>query len=84
MASTNTPADLTVDSREAPYGVGYDLEREVSKHQWMALAVDLLRAEHGEAASLQVIREAIAERLDVLHAAGIVPRTLPRRYSRPA
>lgn len=82
MASVNAPTDLTADSRTVPYGVGYDLERDVSKHQWLALAVDLLRVELGEAVPVGELRAAVAERLDTLHTAGVISRALPRRYAR--
>jgi len=60
-----------------------ELERLVGKEQWLALVVDLLRAQLGEdVATDERIRAEVAARLDVLHANGLVPRTVPARLPR--
>lgn len=54
----------------------------VGKEQWLALVVDLFRVQLGEDVTEERIREEIATRLDVLHTAGLVPRTVPPRFPR--
>ena len=64
--------------------IGYDLVRDLSKEQWLALVVDLLQSSISEDVSVEIMRGEIIERMDAMYAAGIVPRTLPRgRYRRP-
>lgn len=73
------------DSPTYPYtqAVGYDLRDDLGKEQWIALTVDLIRASIGEGADSDAIRAEIVERVDILYANGIVPRTLPKsRYPR--
>lgn len=79
----NTPADLAADNRTVPYGVGYDMARDLPKDAWRELAVDLLRAQLGEGAPVGELRAEITERMDALRAAGYVGQYLPRsRYPR--
>lgn len=62
--------------------VGPNLLARVGKEQWLALVVDLLREYEGPELSDDRLQGLIAQRLDVLHAAGIVPRSVPAAWPR--
>lgn len=62
--------------------VGDDLAATVAKEQWIALVVDLLRAQLGEDATDERIRGEVALLLDTLHGNALVPRTVPKRLPR--
>lgn len=62
--------------------IGDDMHRKISKDMYAALAVDFLRQLMGDGLSDGEVRALLAERLDILHANAIVPRTLPQRFSR--
>lgn len=64
--------------------VGWDLHDRISKDMYMSLAVDFARQLFGEDRTDDEIRALLAERLDILESNGIVPRTLPKRFPRPA
>lgn len=59
-----------------------ELARLVGKEQWLALVVDLLREFEGPDLDDQTLRRLIVDRLDILHSAGLVPRTVPARVAR--
>jgi hypothetical protein len=67
-----------------PYShlIGLDLRASLSKDQWVALVVDLMRSTMGEDVPVEKMRAEIIQRIDVLHAAGIVAGKLPKRYPR--
>lgn len=63
------------------YDVG-ELETLVSKGSWVRLTVDFVREKIGEDASAEGVQAEIVRRLDILHTAGIVSRTVPKRVPR--
>jgi len=67
-----------------PYShlIGLDLRADLSKDQWIALVVDMMRSSMGEDVPVDMMRAEIIQRIDVLHAAKIVARKLPKRYPR--
>ena len=68
-----------------PYSdlIGRDLRADLSKDQWLALVVDLLRSSMGEDTPVENMRAEIVQRIDALHGANIVATTLPKkRYPR--
>lgn len=59
-----------------------ELEVLIGKHQWLAIAVDLIREQHGEDISDEDLQAKLVARLDILHTAHLVPRTVPKRVRR--
>lgn len=62
--------------------LSFDVERWLSKGAALSIIVDMLRAEHGENLISMEISGLIADRLDILHHNGLVPRKLPRSVPR--
>jgi hypothetical protein len=79
MATTTTTVHTTYPLTRV---VGYELADLIAKEQWIALVVDLFRAQLGEDATDDRIREEIVLLLDTLHGNALVPRTVPKRIER--
>lgn len=56
-----------------------ELATLVSKEQWLALTVDLVREQVGEDVADEALQAFVVRRLDVLKNAGVVPRSVPAR-----